>query len=365
MKKFSTASLLSMLIPALCLIIWPALPAFATVTTDTTTTTAPCAWAPGAPDHHRVRRGDTLWDLASIFLQNPWCWTKVWEPNQALIRDPHWIYPGQLITLDRAQGVLRLNNDHESGFQFAHLSPGIRSEAADEKRIPLISRELQQRLHRAALLSSDALAGAPVIAGLTEQRSMAGKGDVVIVRGEPGTSAEFDVVRPALAITDPDTGDVLGIASLTIARVRPLGKGASAHRFVVSASSRELKTGDKLMPVANVSPPPVSPHPSTARAGKLAAILHEGRWAALHDLVAINRGSRDGLDPGSVVSVVRQVRIPTNENQQSPHAPEDGQAIALLLVVDVTERLSLAVVMHSTDAITIGDSVLPPEPPPQ
>ena len=144
MKKFSTAGKWLTFPFKLCLSICIPLHAFAA---------ARCEWAPSAPEQHRVQRGDTLWDLASIFLKNPWCWPRVWDPNQSLIRDPHWIYPGQVITLDRARDVLRLSNDHEEALRFTRLSPGVRAEPADSKGIPLISRQLQMLLSRSPVLS--------------------------------------------------------------------------------------------------------------------------------------------------------------------------------------------------------------------
>ena len=366
MEKFSTAGRMTIFATTLCplrylrvflsLSLCMSMPAFAATS---------CEWAPNAPEQHRVQRGDTLWDLAAIFLKNPWCWPRVWEPNQNLIRDPHWIYPGQVITLDRALGLLRLSDDNQNGLGFTRLSPGIRAEAADSKGIPLISRQLQMLIRRSPALTPDGLVSEPVVAGLPEERSMAGAGDIIIVRGDPGSTLQFDVLRPAIPISDPDTGEVLGVASLRVGQVRLLSKGEQAHRFLVTASSRELRLGDRLAPVTKSILPAVLPHPSTALPGKLAAILHEGRWAALHDIVAINRGARDGLDAGSVLRVVRQVKILANDSQQSNQALEERQAIAFLLVFEVTERVSLALVMRSMDAITTGDNVLPPEPLPQ
>ena len=124
-------------------------------------------------------------------------------------------------------------------------------------------------------------------------------------------------------------------------------------------SEKEINTGDKLVPVSDSHLVPLFPHPGKVVDGKLAAILHDGRWARMHDIVVLNRGSVHGLDPGSVVKVVRHVRIRTNENPLSN--PLNNKAIGTLLVFKVQERISLAMIMQARDAITIGDSIISPD----
>jgi hypothetical protein len=132
------------------------------------------------------------------------------------------------------------------------------------------------------------------------------------------------------------------------------------HKFQITRSEKEVSTGDKLVPVSDSNLAPLFPHPGKVVDGKLAAILHDGRWARMHDIVVINRGSVDGLDPGSVVKVVRQVRIRPNENPLSNPLNDNKQTIGTLLVFKVQEKISLAMIMHARDAITIGDSIISP-----
>lgn len=350
-KKFSTAALLT-------------LAALLASTHAFATGSPACQWAAEAPDRHRVQQGDTLWELASLFLQNPWCWPHVWQQNQDRISNPHWIYPGQVIVLDRARGVLRPDDDAGNALPLAHWSPRVRAETIASLPIPLVSRQLQTLLSRAPLLPASSLVSAPVISDLPEQRRMAAEGDIVFVKGALGTATQFNVVRVAQALRDPDSGELLGMAGQHVGRVTLTAKGELSHRFVVTASRSELQPGDKLMPVTDARLPSLSPHPSTTRSGKLIAILHEGRWATLHDLVALNLGARDGLDPGSVVRVVRHGRIGHHESASS-FLSGDDQTQAILLVFDVAERVSLAAVMRSTAAITVGDDILSAEPLPK
>lgn len=319
-----------------------------------------CEWASDAPDQHRVQQGDTLWAIASVFLKNPWCWPQVWQNNRDTIRDPHWIYPGQLIVFDRTRGVLHAGEpDHDSA-RSVRLSPAARAKALEPARIPVISAHLLRMLSRTRLLGAHQLQSAPLITGIAEGKKLAAEGDAIIVRGDVGSQRRFDVIRPSMPVVDPDSQHVLGVVGRKVGRADLVSRGTLAHRFLVSASEAELQTGDRLVPVAEPASSPMSIHPSEAPVGKLVAILHEGRWAGPNDMVVVNRGADHGLSPGSVVKVARHVRIPVDEPLQTNEAPEEAQSVALLLVLAVGDRMSVAVVMRSHDTVTVGDRVLPP-----
>ncbi len=339
-------------LPAAALPSSPALPAFPAP--------AACTWAANAPDQHRVQRGDTLWGIASVFLKDPWCWPQVWENNRDSIRDPHWIYPGQVILLDRVRGVLRVADGDRRDLPLRRLSPMMRTHALDAEHLPVLPVHLLQVFARSPLLETRTLALAPTVVRLPEHRSLAADHDVVLVRGEPGSQPLFDVIRPSAPINDPDSKELLGRVGVKVGQARLLSRGTLTHRFLITASTAEVQSGDMLVSASAGWQAPVSIGPSTAPAGKLAAVLHEGRWAGPNDLVAINRGSADGMRPGNVVRVVQPVRIRADDEMQPTHAPEDSPPVAFLLVFTVAERVSLAVVMRSRDTIAVGDAVLPP-----
>jgi hypothetical protein len=348
MKKFSTAELLAVLLMSVLPIqsAWSA---------------NACELAASAPEVHHVQPGDTLWGIASLFLNNPWCWPNVWKPNQNLISNPHRIYPGQMIVLNRLNGTLNLGFSHQTEEGSYHLAPSVRSTQISGPHLPMLSAKLQSMLTRTPLISADALASAPTISQIENDRVIAGKGDTIFVQGALGSNELFDVFRSDYPLADPDTRLALGVAGLNIGRARLIDRGALSHRFKVTRSDRELRAGDKLVPVGDTTLTTMFPHPGKITDGKLVAILHEGRWARMHDMVVVNRGSLHGLDPGSVVNIVRHVKISPNEKSSSNQPIPVKQTIGTLLVYKVQEKIALAMIMQARDAISVGDAIIPPE----
>ncbi len=317
---------------------------------------ASCEFLLSAPDAHVVTRGDTLWDMAARFLQNPWCWPQVWERNRAQIRNPHRIYPGQTILFDRQLGVLRISDAETTSAPETKLTPAARAEAlTTELPVPAIDPRLLAMAANYRLAKAGAMAGAPRILGFSERRRVASAGDIALVEGRLPSSAVLDVVRALNPVLDPEDGVVLGVPLQRVGRARWLGSDG-LHRFEILQTDSELMAGDLLVPVETQTLQELLPHPAPPIDGKVAAVLRDSRWAAQRDVVAINRGRRQGVDEGSVVSVMKPVRIAGHDARPDP----PSQPIANLLVFAVFDRLSFALVMRSTDVFSATDPIASP-----
>lgn len=341
MKNFSTAALLFL---------------FALV--PQAVAKARCEFLSSAPDSHLVKSGDTLWHIAATFLENPWCWSTVWEVNRSQIRDPHWIYPGQTIHFDRQRQQLSL---HPGGAEpVTRRSPLLRTERLPGAALPVIPQDLAIRLRQSALISADTLTNAPRVASLKDGRRMAVVGDTIFVSGALEDQTLFQVIRPSQRITDPDTKQPLALTSQRIGRVslQRAGNDANdaAHQFKVMSSDTEIIIGDCLIPWINLEQQAWSPHPAPAVTGRIAAVLRGATWASVNDVVAINRGAQHGLDAGSVIAVVRRVKIHADVSS-SKLSSFPTEEIAALLVFDVADTAALAVVMRASDTFTMGDAI--------
>ncbi len=339
------------------------------------TTESACRFADDAPDAHLVVRGDTLWDLASRFLRNPWCWPEVWEKNRDAVANPHWIYPGQTIRLDRARGLLTSRADDASPLPVARLTPTLRTEAIALAPVPLMASSWLSLLRRTPLMSDAGIAQAPRIVALSAERRMAGAGDMVYVRyarhvgdtaqtGTPAYPRTAELRRALAPVIDPDTGKTIALATRRVGHAEWL-RGASdgLQTMRVTEASEEVMAGDLLVDFRAMPGigPALAPHAAAPMRGRVAAILHDGRWATLHDIVALNRGTLHGLDAGSVVNVTRPVKIAHHESPQaSPPAFGIDEPVATLLVVDVLEHAALAIVMRAQDPFTAGAAFASP-----
>jgi nucleoid-associated protein YgaU len=95
--------------------------------------------APNAPESHTVQRGDTLWAISTLFLKSPWRWPELWGMNLQQIRNPHLIYPGQVLVLvrsgDRATLQIGAVPEGQAPTNTVKLSPRVRSELLENGAI--------------------------------------------------------------------------------------------------------------------------------------------------------------------------------------------------------------------------------------
>ena len=320
-----------------------------------------CVILSSAPDSHTVQQGDTLWDIAARFLQNPWCWREVWSNNQEQIRDPHWIYPGQRIVLDRPLGVLSVSPTSSTTTAttvtpaVSRLSPTVRVViTAHKSAIPTIDPRLTSLAARYRLVSATTVADAPRIVGLSEGRRLLLRGDTVFTTKPPIAGEIFDVMRALTAPAASDGGELPAVPLLRIGQVRRQAENPT--RFLVVHADAELSHGDLLLPVATQPQTNLTPQAAPPLEGKILAVLRESRWASQHDVVALDRGLADGLRPGSVVEVLRPDRMGGHENRPPTPATSSAQtaSIGALLVFEALEHEALALVMRSRDALGVG-----------
>jgi len=320
-----------------------------------------CVILSSAPDSHTVQQGDTLWDIAARFLQNPWCWREVWSNNQEQIRDPHWIYPGQRIVLDRPLGVLSVAPTSSTTTAttatpaVSKLSPTARVViTAHKSAIPTIDPRLTSLAARYHLVSATTVADAPRIVGLSEGRRLLLRGDIVFTTKPAVAGETFDVMRALTAPAASDGGELPAVPLLRIGQVRRQAENPT--QFLVVHADAELSQGDLLLPVATQPQTILTPQAAPRLEGKILAVLRESRWASQHDVVALDRGLADGLRPGSVVEVLRPDRMGGHENRSPTPAASSAQAasIGALLVFEALEHEALALVMRSRDALGVG-----------
>lgn len=374
MKNFSTGvarPLLARSLGAAALALCLAVPAVSA-------SAAPeCRFRANAPDQHKVVKGDTLWDISGAFLEHPWCWPQVWGMNREEIRNPHWIYPGQIIYFDRQHGRLTLVKPGAEGDAgqppLTRLSPQLRTEDLGRNNaVPSIpASAIEPYLTQPLVVETDVLAGAARIAAAPEDRITLGEGDRVYVRGDLHGATMFQVFRPGKELRDPDSGKVVAHEAEYVGAARlttPAGPGVDVSTFVITQSVKEVGVGDRLLPAP---PEPVRnyvPHaPAQAVAGRVMSLSGDGNYAAQSQVVTVNRGALDGLDVGAVLDLYhlgQTVRDPESKGflglgKAKLRLPDEQYGE--LFIFRVFGHVSYGLVMQVTAPVQVGDVAKSPE----
>ncbi len=334
--------------------------------------------APDAPDSHTVVPGDTLWDISKLFLKSPWRWPELWGMNRDQIRNPHLIYPGQILHLVKTDGRARLQFGQRVGGDAAgdtvKLRPQMRISALDSSPIPTIPLHLiQPFLTDAVVFDTDVLATAPRIVATQEGHVLLGKGDTAYARGDFRGATDFRIFRTSRVLRDPTTNEILGyeapyVGTADLVRPAEDRKGPDGKPEIVPATlqitqvKQEVGVGDRLAPAPQRNLERYVPHaPERPMAGQIAAIYGEAINAGQNQIVALNRGKRDGVERGHVFALWRDgvaMKDKTQDRPQDIKLPDERHGI--LFVFEVYERVSYALIISVKEPVKPGDRFTQP-----
>ena len=328
--------------------------------------------APNAPDSHTVQPGDTLWGISSLFLKSAWRWPELWGMNLAHIRNPHLIYPGQVLVLEKKDGraTLRLagTGDGEPS-NTVRLSPRVRSELLDNGAIAAIPLHLiGPFLNEAVVFDSNALDSAPRIVATQEGRVMVSRGETAYVRGDLGGANDFRLFRELKPLLDPVSKQVLGYEGRYVGTAVATRAATTAGAVPVPASFRitstrlEAGVGDRLSPVPQQELVAYVPRsPPVPVDGRIIGLYGDGLRAGQNQIVSINRGQRDGLERGHVLALWRTGRNvvdTTSPGKTALRLPDERHG--LLFVFRVFDRVSYALILNVQEPVSAGDRFTQP-----
>jgi LysM repeat protein len=332
--------------------------------------------APDAPDSYTVKRGDTLWAISTVFLRTPWRWAELWGMNLEQIRNPHLIYPGQVLYLEKVGGRARLRVGEAVGGGPVlgpdgtnKLSPRARTEGLGLGPIAAIPMHLiQPFLNEAVIFNTNELDQAPRIVASQEGRVMLGRGDTAYVRGELADQRDWRMFRTAKALYDPSTFELLGYEAPyvgTLEYTRPAvsdGLEPVPATFVVTSVRMEAGVGDRLAPVPPRDFSNYVPHaPSQPISGQIAALYGDAMTAGQNQIVVLNKGTADGVERGHVLALLRDGRRvvdPTDGLRTRIKLPNERHGT--LFVFRVFDRMSYALVMTVEHPVEVGDRFTQP-----
>ena len=350
-----------------------------------------------APDRYTVVRGDTLWGISGRFLKDPWKWPELWKMNQEQIKNPHRIYPGDVIVLDRLGTVAQLRLVQSQGTT-VKLSPRPRAEPLKDAAVPAITPSaIEPFLTRPLVVGATELDSAPVILATQENRVAIGAGSIAYVEGlAENMGRSWQVFRRGDALVDPDTGEILGYQANYLGEAHALKFGPQSTIEIVK-SAQEIYAGDRLLSTARERPTfsYVPRAPTRSVRGRIVSTYGNLGETGPAGIVALSKGANDGLEVGHVLAIYRsqstsryQVRAsplfgrhgPTGNDQPRTYYSENitprdgplydrGQAISqaeiatlpderygLVMVFRTFDRAAFGLVMQASRQVSVRDS---------
>lgn len=324
----------------------------------------------GHPDEYTVKKGDTLWDISSVFLKAPWKWPEIWHANPQ-IENPHLIFPGDLIHLVYIDGQQRLTNERtlkllpgEGGGvnADAKLSPSVRVLSTDEAITTIPLDRIDAFLSRSRVVERGDLDKAPHMLAGQQQRIVVGAGDAAYARGKftPGITG-YGVYRQGEIFVDPKTREILGVHALGVGSVSVKSLQGDVATVAVQHTTEEIRMGDRLLasedrPVNSTFYPS---EPDSEVHGTIIAVEGGVTQVGKFNVVMINRGEREGMKAGNTLAIYKQgEKVRDRVTGGSVVLPDERAG--LLMIFRTFKKMSFALVLEADRPLSVGDKVLNP-----
>ena len=327
---------------------------------------------PDAPKQYTVKRGDTLWDISAMFLRDPWLWPEIWDVNPA-IANPHLIYPGDVLTLAyRANGAPVIHLERGTALAGStRVEPIVRSTAL-EGAIPTIPyAAISAFLGKPSLITREQARHAPHVVTPRDHHVAVGAPAEVYVAGLAGAAAgRYNVVRLGEPMKDPKTGKLLGYMGIYTGTAR-VDTTAKITKAVLMDSSRETQPGDLLFAEEPQTTHDILPRAAPANIdGQIMSVVDGVTMIGQYQVVAINRGAKQGLQPGHVLAIDESGEVVHDKSCAQrgqnfcfgggPTVRLPNERAGTLLVFKTYDDVSYGLTVSVTAPVRIADHVRAP-----
>lgn len=324
---------------------------------------------PKHPERYTVVKGDTLWDIAGRFLAKPWQWPDVWKTNPQ-IKNPHLIYPGDVIVLSYRNGAPQLHVERGGAAErgsTVKLSPKVRVEPLEQAIPTLPLNAIQAFLTQTRVVDKQEMETAPYIVASAGEHLISGPGGKIYARGfaDGQDVARFGIFRLGEPYRDPDAQDnaVIGYEGIYVGEAR-MEKPGDPASLVIARAVREVLNGDRLLALEDRGiEHNFLPHaPAQPVEGRILSVVGGVTRIGQYNVVALNLGKQNGMEVGHVLAAYQSgdaVRD-TVSGKRGERVQLPDERAGLIMVFRVFERMSYALVMEANGPIRLHDAVKNP-----
>ena len=329
----------------------------------------PVELAPRAPERYVVKKGDTLWDISTMFLDDPWLWPEIWYTNPQ-IENPHLIFPGDIITIFWKDGrphlqISRGGEIYQTTLPIQRLSPQVRTTPLTQA-IPTIPIDvIRPFLSNTRIIDEDEFEELPYVLRSSDGRLLSGSSNEVYARGlEDNGIVRYNVIRLGDEYIDPETGESLGFEATEVGTA-VLQRPGDPATMLLEKTERETMRGDRLVPVddrefdTNFLPAP----PDVEVTGQIIDVVDGVSQVGQYQIVTLNRGAEDGLEIGHVLAVYQRGEV-VEDNVGGGWMGEEvrlpDERAGVLMIFRTFENVSYGLIMHASSEIHLLDMVRNP-----
>ena len=327
------------------------------------------------PETYIVQEGDTLWDISTVFLRDPWFWPEIWFKNPQ-VENPHLIYPGDTLAIIYVGGQRKVQilsrgadgsvlSQTSDGLKIVKVDPRVRSKSIDATIPSIPIDSIRHLIERPLIIDEDTLNKSAYVLTSFDNHLINSINDKLYVRNlDTSTgSGRYQIYRPNRPLYDPITDELLGYEALYVGESKLLLRGDPAT-IRVTNSDREILRDDRVMPMDNTNferdffPRP----PSTEVSGEIVALLDAISQTGVYQTIAINLGQRDGLESGNVLRIRRAGEIVRDDNEEDPRfrVKLPNESVGMAMVIRSFEKMSYALIMEADIPISVKDYVESP-----
>ncbi len=332
-------------------------------------------YEPEHPETYIVQEGDTLWDISTVFLRDPWFWPEIWFKNPQ-VENPHLIYPGDTLAIvyvggERRVQVLARGEDGSilpqtaDGLTIVKINPRVRAQPIDASIPSIPIDSIRQLLERPIVVDEETMRNSAYVLSSLDNHLVNSTNDKLYVRKLDTSTGDgrYQIYRPDRPLLDPITGELLGFEGIYVAESKLVLRGDPAWVRVTNAE-REILRDDRVLPIDNTIferdffPKP----PSTKVRGEIVALLDAISQTGIYQTIAINLGARDGVETGNLLRIRRTGDVIPDKAEPDPRfrvkLPDED--VGMAMIIRSFEKMSYALIMEADFPITASDHVASP-----